>query len=314
VKIVFFGKGARACACLERLLDDERDVVAVVTHPYEGPEPDIVRLARARTLPVHAPADPNAESFIERLESYEAELFILGGYGPILRKRTLELPRVMSVNLHAGKLPEYRGSSPMNWALINGESSFSLSIIAVDPGVDTGDVLADRELQIGEDDTIVDLHGQANALFPEMLSGVLRDLDKGTLERRVQDAGAAAYLPLRFPDDGFVLWDMLSAEQVHNRIRALTRPYPCAFTYLDGRRVDLFASERAVPPFFGEPGRVYRKTKRGLLVCAADRCLWITRAKFSDDASLVSDSVCRYVCFETVRGHILRSLRHSGER
>jgi len=134
-----------------------------------------------------------------------------------------------------------------------------------------------------------------------MLLEVMAALDKGILKPKEQKKGEGAYYPLRFPKDGVILWDQLTACQIHNRIRALTEPYPCAFTYFKGRKVRLLASEEYPQEYYGEPGRVYCKLNRGLLVCALDRCLLVTQAVFADDGTPLYDVVSRYDVLATVR-------------
>jgi methionyl-tRNA formyltransferase len=303
MRFVLWGNGNRGVSCLEALLDAGYRPTLVVAHPQRGANwyASVAETAERRSLPVIAPEDPNAPETLQRLRSETPDLFILCGYGPILRQTVLEIPKRFTINLHAGKLPQYRGSSPMNWALINGEDSFSLSIIRVDAGVDTGDVLLDRTFPISPDDTIVDLHHTANEAFPEMLIGVFRHIETDTLSPRKQDPTLARYFPLRFPDDGLVLWDMLTAQQIHNRIRALRPPYPGAFTYHNDRKITLVSSALHDLDFRGEPGRIYRKTHDGLLVCAKDRSLWIREAVFTDNRKPAADAIARYDRLATVQ-------------
>lgn len=303
MRIVFWGKGDRGTACLRALHAAGRVISLVVVHPSDEHAGVVSVGAAARALGIAtiAPEDPNSQETRALLAREAADLFILGGYGKILRQSVIDIPAVMCVNLHGGKLPERRGSSPMNWALINGEPSFTLSIIRVASGVDSGDVILDRTFPIGVHDTIVDLHVVADREFPSMLLEAIDHITSRTVAFRAQDEVRAGYFPLRFPDDGFIVWDMFSAAQVHNRIRALTEPYPGAFTYWRGRKVKLLQSALAETPYYGEPGRVYRITERGLLVCAADRCLWITRATFEHDGTSLGAAIQRYDRLTTVR-------------
>ncbi|MEO6096894.1 MAG: methionyl-tRNA formyltransferase [Fibrobacteria bacterium] len=258
------------------------------------------------------PENPNDPDFIARIREAAPDLVVLGGYGKILKGPILQVPRLMCINLHGGRLPKYRGSSPLNWALINGDKEFGISIIKVDTGVDTGDLLLERLFPIAAGDTIADLHHTVNARFPPLLVEALRGVRDGTLAPRKQPSGGS-YYPLRFSEDGFVLWDMLTAEQAHNRIRALTEPYPCAFSHYGGRKVKLLASELPEEDFHGEPGRIYRISKKGVLVCASDKCLWLTRAEFEDGTGL-SAAAERYAKLDTVRDFILTSIAQGGAR
>lgn len=304
MKLLVAGKKRRGVDCLRALASAGHEIVGVIAPQptKDSAKPDGVALA-ARELgyQVFEPADVNDGELIRRLRSLDAELTVLAGYGQIVKRDFIELAPFGCINLHAGRLPQYRGSSPLNWALINGETEFTLSIIQVNEGVDAGDVLWEQRFEIAANDTIADLHGTANRVFPEGLLDVISQVESGDVQRRVQDDRAASYYPLRFPDDGLVLWDSFTAEQIHNRIRALTDPYPGAFTYYGTQRVKLLESRMARGAHYGEPGRVYMKNDNGLLVCAADRCLWIRRAVFEADGADARDSIKRYKKFATLR-------------
>lgn len=311
-RIVFFGNGIRGESCLKAMMNDKAAIVGVVLHSTVPSS--LSAASEAFHLPVMAPEDPNDPVFSKSLADFQADLFVLAGYGKIFRGDILRLPKLMSLNLHGGLLPDYRGSSPMNWALINGERSFTLSVIKVDEGVDSGDVLVERTFPIDPNDTIVQLHEIANREFPPMLLEAISAVEKGALRPRRQDPSKARYFPLRFPDDGFVLWDTLTADELHNRVRALTEPYPCAFTFYKGRKVLLLSSELTAAPFYGTPGRIYRLTQKGALVCAKDRCLWVTKAKFADTGEDALTALPRYGQLATVTGAVVERILKDAHR
>jgi methionyl-tRNA formyltransferase len=304
--IIFFGKADRGASCLRAFMDSGIAVDAVAV---QGGADPCAAIARQHGIDLLEIDDPNAPATVEALRARKPDLFILAGYGKILKPEIIAVPSRMTINLHAGKLPECRGSSPLNWALIHGWPDFSLSVIAVDAGVDSGDILLSRSFPIAPRATIRDLHAIANQQFPEMLVEAVRKFIDGSLVRAPQDKDRSAYYPLRFSEDGAILWDMLTAGQIDRRIRALTAPYPCAFTLFKGRRVRLLAAEPTERPFYGEPGRIYRVAPQGLLVCASDKSLWITEAVFEDDGTPLSGAVRRYECLATVREAALRLLQ-----
>ncbi len=256
--------------------------------------------------PIATASDPDDPALHARLRDLAPEVFVLAGYGRILGRAALAIPARMTINLHGGRLPEFRGSSPMNWALMKGAREFTLSVIEADEGIDTGDVLLEQTFPIGPDDTIADLHRVADEAFPAMTVEVLDRLDTGTLQPRHQNEDAAAYYPRRFPADGLVVWDQLTAEQVHNRVRALTEPYPCAYTFFEERRIRLITTQLPHVRYHGEPGRVYRVGAGGLLVGAADRCVWVRRAVFEDNEQAAAASIPRYAELATVRRAVQR--------
>ena len=296
MKIVLWLKGKRGVFCLRGILESGHEIDLLVLQNQKNTQwyADANKIAEKYGISVIEPEDPNDIETQNSLKNICSDLFILAGYGKILKKHIIEIPKLMCINLHGGKLPEYRGSSPMNWALINGETTFSISIIKLDDGVDTGDVILERTFPITQDMTIRDLHRMADETFPEMVLEVLKQMEVGTYNLKKQDNSRIGYFPLRFPEDGLIFWDLFTAEDIHNRIRALTDPYPCAFTYFNGRKVKLKASILRDTNFYGEPGRIYLKKDGKLLVCASDKCLWITDAVFEDTGKTLYDEAIRY--------------------
>lgn len=293
--------------CLKRLHDAGHRICAVVVHSGDADSSRVVRAAACEcNAECLSPNDPNDSLFISLLKAHKPDVNVLAGYSPIVSAALINSPRIMTINTHAGELPAMRGSSPLNWALIEGRTSVTLSIIQVTAAVDGGDVLTERTCPVGISTTIADLQDLANRQFPEMLVETIDAIEKGILRKRPQANEHSAYYPLRFPEDGLILWDQLTAAQVHNRIRGLTDPYPGAFSFCRGRRIRLLRSEHTITPFMGEPGRVYRKTQRGLLICASDRCLWVTRAVEVGSGTPANDHVERYDRFATVREAAMR--------
>jgi methionyl-tRNA formyltransferase len=304
VRIVFAGNQERGLVCLRAVRAAGHEVVAVVAHPEETARGGVAEEGAALALPVLRPRDVNDKAVVDALAPLDADAVVLAGYGQILREPLVSMFRFGCINLHGGRLPHYRGSSPMNWALINGDAEITVTAIVIDAGIDTGDVIGERTFPVRIDETIGDVQRRANELFPELVVEVLDRLERGTAEPRRQDEAEATYWTLRFPDDGLVVWDQLSALQVHNRIRALAPPYPGAFTFWRGRRVNLHGSMLEERRVVGEAGRVYAAGPRGILVCAADRCLRITEATL-DDGSDFAAAVSRYDELATVRKLLL---------
>jgi len=299
--IVYFAKGKRGLICLKQIVAEGINLKMVVLQPGDFLTGEFTAIAKLCGAEVFVPENPNGANAIHILTTQKADVFVLAGYGLILKEQCIAIPKTHCINLHGGRLPQYRGSSPMNWALINNEPIIGISIIELDRGIDTGAVLSQKEIEVNTSTTITDLHDWANQQFPGMLIKVLQEIADGDLCPGIQDHEDACYYPIRFPDDGMVLWDQLSALQVHNRIRGLTKPYPCAYTYYGKRRVRLVASEIPSTTLRGEAGRIYRKTKGSLLVGASDQAIWITEAEFADDESQLYDVVKRYDCLATIR-------------
>jgi len=303
MNIILWVKGNRGLQCLRRMISDGYRIQLMVLQPQPKSSwyIECTEIARKEKLDLIAPDDPNSYEVEAHIKSLNPHLLILAGYGGILGKGILTIPQIMCINLHGGRLPEYRGSSPMNWVLVNGESSFGISIIEVTEGVDTGNILNERIFDISEEMTIRDLHKIADTVFPEMLLETITQIQTGLLVRKQQKITDVGYYPLRFPEDGLIFWDMLTAKQIHNRIRALTEPYPCAYSYYKGRKIRLISSKMRNTDYFGEPGRIYMKKDGRLLVCAVDKCLWITSAQFIDNNQELYPAVSRYDCLGTAK-------------
>ena len=228
MNIVFAGNGKRSIACLDAI-KNKHNIIAVIGH--ESLENELISKAKELGLATFQPANINNLNFVKKIKELNADLCVLAGYGQIVKNDFLSTTKYGSINLHAGKLPDYRGSSPMNWALINGEDKFTISIIKVDQGVDTGPVLAEKTFSITNNNTILDLHKIANTHFPKILLKVLDDFLENKPKEIYQNESVSSYYPLRFPEDGFVFFDQFSAAEIHNRIRALTDPYPGVLCY-----------------------------------------------------------------------------------
>ena len=284
MRLVVWIKGDRGAHCFDAVVKAGFSVAALVVQA--GGEASwrnsSLRIAEKRSIQVFSPESPRDPEFTQKLTSLSPDLMVLAGYGLILDAQTLNIPPLGCINLHGGKVPEFRGSSPMNWALIKNEPTFTISVLKVTPGIDDGEVLAEQTFDIGPEDKISDLHAKANKYFPVLLVDTLNRFSRGECLGQIQDATNAEYWPRRFPDDGLVLWDRVSVDQAHGRIRALAPPYPCAYTVYKGRKVLLIESMPCRSRFHGEPGRIYQVKENALLVAAQDGALWITKAEFED--------------------------------
>jgi methionyl-tRNA formyltransferase len=276
LRIVLFLNGDRGLRVLKALAREGNDtVVAVVTPPGF----DTTRLADASVSPigVHLPiANVNSPAAHDTLRLLAPDVFVVGGYSTILTPSTLELPTWGTLNLHAGRLPDYRGGSPLNWQILNGESHAGVSVIKADAGIDTGPIMTHDLVPIGPLDTIAELHEEVNRRFPGLVLAALRAIEAGAAPPRPQDNAGAVYWHQRNDDDGRLRFAEQTADAVDRMIRALSRPYPGAWAMVGESRVRLFRAE--VPAFTlrGVPGRVCFIQGRGPYVVCRDRAVLIT--------------------------------------
>ncbi len=298
MRILFAGNGDRGIECL-KAVNSIYNVVGVLCNKTQNNS--FMNYANSLKLNIIISENPNNASFLKTIKNLNVDLGILAGYGKIVKKEFISTPKFGCINLHAGKLPNFRGSSPMNWSLINGEKNFSISIIKVDEGIDTGPVLHEKKFKINNDDTIKNLHEIANLYFPKLLLKVLKNFEQKKIIIRNQKNNNAAYYPLRFPDDGIIFFDQLTSEEIHNRIRALTTPYPGVFTFYKNKKIKITESQTTKIPFYGEPGRIYRISKKGILVCAKDKCLWLTNVVSIENEENIVSKFKRYDKLDTVK-------------
>lgn len=166
-------------------------------------------------------------AFVESLRALEADLFLVNSYSMILNPAMLELPRLGAYNIHAGLVPQYRGANVLNWVLVNGEDETGVSIMKMDAGIDTGDVVMQRRVPIAFDDTAITLRAKLLARAQEMVPELLTQIRRGEIQCTPQDETRATSWPLRKPVDGRVDWAW-PAERIYNLIRAVVAPWPGA--------------------------------------------------------------------------------------
>jgi len=248
MRIVFMGTPEFAVPSVEALLKSEDRVVGIVTQPDRprgrgqrlSPSPVKV-IARREQIPVLQPAKMKDPSFMAELSGWKPDVIAVAAFGRILPPAILSFPPRGCINVHASLLPKYRGAGPIQWALINGETETGITTMLMDEGMDTGAILLQATMAIGQDDTAGSLSSRLADLGGRLLVETLAQLKTGTLTPRLQDHGQATLAPLLKKEDGAVNWTM-SATSIANRIRGLT-PWPGAYTFL---RMDRWTISRSV--------------------------------------------------------------------
>jgi len=286
--IVIFLNGQRGVVILESLLQAGRSIVAVVA-PEESCFWEIsIKYADQNLIKT---TQVNHPDIIQRLSDLTPDVFIVAGFPMIFKKPLLSVPKRGVFNLHGGPLPKYRGGSPLNWQIINGETEIGVSVISMDAGIDTGDILAQDFFELTVFDDIHTVHQKANTCFSKLILDVLTKMDNNQLESKKQNAYEAQYWLQRSSKEGRIDWKNMTAKQVVNLIRALKPPYPSAFTFTDAQKIFLY--EAIVPDKIikGTPGRVaYLQTLGPYIVCK-DHAILVTQSsgKLKNGALLDAD-------------------------
>lgn len=244
-RIVVFGYSDLGVVCLQQLLDQGASAVAVVTHRDHPGETiwfgSVAALAASREIPVLTPDDPNVPAFAEEVRGLRPDLIFSFYYRRLLSPALLAVPRLGAINLHGSLLPKYRGRAPLNWVLVHGETVTGVTLHHMDAQADHGDIIAQRAVSIAVGDTALTLSRKLTVAARTLLAETYPLIVAGRAPRTPQDHAAATTFRRRTPADGLIDWSR-SAWEVYNLIRAVTRPFPGAFTFWEGRRITLWAA------------------------------------------------------------------------
>lgn len=244
LRIAFIGCVAEGRRSLETLLHMGEKPVTVFTlrKDLAAAVSGAVRwddLTAAHRIPLLEVGTMNEPEAVAALRSVAPDLVVCVGWTQLLKRAVLEVPRLGCLGFHASLLPRYRGRAPVNWAIINGETETGNTLMVLDEGVDTGDIVAQRRFAIDDLDTCATVYDKVADSADEMLREVVPLIRAGRMPRVPQDHAAATVMPRRRPEDGRIDWRR-TTRQTYDWVRALTHPYPGAFTTLAGRRVFLW--------------------------------------------------------------------------
>jgi methionyl-tRNA formyltransferase len=248
MKIIFMGTPEFAVPSLKALIESDHDVVAVVAQP-DKPKgrgrklapPPTKAFAEQHNIPVLQPEKVRTQEFLSQLQNLSPDLICVTAYGKILPKNILELPRCGCVNVHASLLPKYRGAAPINWAIVRGETQSGITTMLMDEGMDTGDILLKKEIQIQDEDDAGTLSEKLSQLGAELLLETISQLQEGKLDPAKQDESLATYAPMLKKSDGEIKWDK-PASELWNLIRGMN-PWPGTFTTLGNKSLKIFKAK-----------------------------------------------------------------------
>ena len=298
MRIGYFGDGTWACDALGLLLADGRFTVTSVTTRHQREDPNLRAMARRDNIPYLPTADVNSDEFLETLQRTEPDILVSMSYDQIFKKRIINATAIGVINCHAGALPFYRGRNPLNWALLNGERFFGVTVHFIDEGIDTGDVIVQELLPIGIDDTYEDLNKRSHLECASALIRGLRMLHDGTATRRKQimRGRGQSYFSSRRTGDEWIDWSWTS-NRIHNFIRAISPPGPCARTLVHDAPVALIRSKLVhdSPPYIGTCGEVVGRDQDGVYVKTGDTMIQILAvANFDKSGDLTERRTPRY--------------------
>ena len=306
MRIVYLGTPDFAVGPLQALAAAGYDIAAVVTQPDKPrnrgkmqPTP-VKAAAEALGLTVLTPENVNRE--VDAIAALQPDLLVVVAYGQFLSEKLLAVPALGAVNIHGSLLPAYRGAAPINAAVINGERESGVTIMYLDKGMDSGDMILQESVSIGEDMTAGQLYDELCRLGTELLLQALPLIEAGTAPRIPQDHDKATFAPMLKKEDEIIDWSR-PAKQVHDLIRGMD-PFPGAYTLRQGKRLKIWGSKLATLPLQGEaPGAVTAVGKEGFWVACADQALLITQVQPEGKSRMDAGAYARG--YQVVQGLIL---------
>ncbi|CEK31424.1 methionyl-tRNA formyltransferase [[Clostridium] sordellii] len=292
MKIVFMGTPEFAVPCLQKIIDEGHEVLAVVTQP-DKPKgrgkklamPPVKELALKYNIDVYQPVKAREDSFVEKLKEINPELIVVVAFGQILPKSILDIPKFGCVNVHASLLPKYRGAAPLNWVIINGEEKTGVTTMYMDVGLDTGDMILKSEIPLDDEITAGELHDKMMVQGAEVLKDTIDLISKGEVPREKQNDEETCYSPIMDKSLGNIDWSK-SATDIHNLIRGVN-PWPSAYTTYDKQTMKIWKTKVLDKLSEKTPGTILSVDKNGIEVSTGDKVLQISEIQMSGKKRMI---------------------------
>ena len=300
MRVVFMGTPDIAATCLKKILADGFEVVGCYTQP-DRPKgrgmkmvySPVKEVALAENIPVFQPENFREEETVAQLRELKPDVCAVVAYGRILPQKVLDVPALGCVNIHASLLPQYRGSAPYQWAVLDGLEETGVTAQHMVLQMDAGDVIDVAKTPIGENETAGELLDRLAVLGADLLSRTLTRFAEGTVTAQPQDEAAVTYAPMLDKAMCPIDWNK-TARQIHNQVRGL-HPWPVATMELQGKKFKVHAT--AVVEGTGEPGQILGLTKTGLVIACGEGAVEIR--------SLQAEGGKRMAAPDYFRGHPL---------
>lgn len=298
MKIIFFGTSEFAVPPLEALVNSRHQVVSVVTQPKKQKGRGLKVLPQAveeeaqkYDLRVSRFENINSKQAEEFLKEQEAHIFVVVAFGQILSKEVLEMPHFYSMNIHASLLPKYRGAAPIQWAIINGEERTGITIMRMNESLDKGDIITQRELEIGEDEDAASLSRRLSLLGAELLIQTLERIESNDVRFTPQDESKASYAPKLKKENGLIDWKK-DAVSIKNLVRGL-QPWPSAYTYLDGKLLKILEVSVSAGVKDEVCGSIIQSSEEGISVACGEGAVLVKRLQLEGKRPLTAAEFLR---------------------
>ena len=281
MKILYMGTPDFAVAPLEAMIEAGHEIVLVVTQPDKpkgrGKEMQMTpvkQCAVKHNLPVFQPVKIKQKEEVEKLKSYDADVYVVAAFGQILSQEILDLPRLGCYNIHASLLPKYRGAAPIQWAIIDGEKETGVTIMRMDAGLDTGDMVSKTVVPIAENETGESLHDKLMEAGAKLIVETLPSIEEGTAVFTKQEDALSCYAKMLSKSMGLIDWTRPAVE-IERLIRGLNS-WPSAYTYLEGKTCKIWEAKAVEETSDKEPGTILNVTKDTFAVSTGQGILQVS--------------------------------------
>lgn len=298
MKIIFMGTPDFAVPVMEALVQAGNEVVLAVTQPDQpkgrgkAVQCSAVKAAAMKHgIEVYQPKRIREPECIGHLRAYGAELFVVAAFGQILSREILDMPKYGCVNVHASLLPKYRGASPIQWAVMNGEQVTGVTTMQMDTGIDTGDILERLEVPLAEDETGGSLFEKLAQAGAKLCVQTVAHIQDGTVTRTKQDGAQATKVGMIKKEMGNIDWTM-PAVRIERLVRGLN-PWPSAYTYLDGKSFKIWKAKVLAGGDSADAGRVVKADKRELVIQTGDGQLSLLEVQLEGKKRMQADAFLR---------------------
>ena len=275
MKIIYMGTPDFAVGALESILAAGHEVLLVITQP-DKPQgrgkaekfTPVKECAVKHDIPVFQPTKIKSQESIEYLKQFDADVFVVAAFGQILSQEILDMPKYGCINIHASLLPKYRGSAPIQWVILNKEKETGVTIMQMDAGIDTGDMLLQKSFALTKQDTGETVHDKLSSLGAEMIVEALSALEAGSLEPVAQSDENTCYAPMLTKSLGCIDWSK-DADTIDHYVRGLY-PWPGTYTFLEGKKVKLFSVIPIESQATAKPGEIVAVEKDSIVVATGN--------------------------------------------
>lgn len=312
MKVVYMGTPDFAVGALESIIEAGHEVVLVVTQPDKpkgrGKEMQMTpvkQCAVKHDIPVFQPVKIKEKEAVDYLKTFEADIFVVAAFGQILSSEILHMPKFGCVNIHASLLPMYRGAAPIQAVIINKDKETGVTIMQMDEGLDTGDMLMKEIIPIEADETGESLHDKLSELGANMIVKALTAIEDGSITATPQGDGETCYASMLKKEMGCIDWKK-PADDIEHLVRGLY-PWPGTYTFLNGKMMKICKVALSGIALSGQPGEICEVTKESLIVSTGDGTLEIkelqpeSKKRMTVHDFLLGNKPEKGMCFEMSR-------------